>query len=364
MSDDFKFHVYEVLSNEPIGRLDPAAWSFNDPVEGAGSMEMTIAIPSGKDVTSLKRKTAPDKVQCLVTLGNRIMFGGPINFRTRTPGSQYLTVKVQHWKAWYYTRLFNTRRIYKGDERAIARSLMSFAISDKGTPRLSWAVKDVGKQRELTVEPWWSVGEAMDKMQARDDCYEWSIGLRFNSQTGLPEQFLELWDQGQSRAAPSLLFLDHTQSTNKIAIGEMPEDATERRPRVWATGDEDEAGKQPVAKDEDPALADGDVLLRESVTSWSGVTNPATLFDHARRERMQRNEPMTTLPVDHPYDQPKVTDYRSGDRARLRIKDAWDDLDIPGVRIIDRAISKQQGGYPTATVLLDLLDINEAIDEE
>ena len=50
-----------------------------------------------------------------------------------------------------------------------------------------------GLVREYTVEPWWSVGYALDTFAQRDGGFEWDVLLRDNAQTGLPELYVELY---------------------------------------------------------------------------------------------------------------------------------------------------------------------------
>lgn len=357
MAGDLKFMVHEALTHEPIGQLDPKAYGFNDPVWGGGSLEMTLTIPTSKGVQSLKDRTRPDEVELFVLQDDTFLWGGPINFRSRRPGSKELTVKAQHWKSWFYTRLVPDKWFREVDEFDMIFELWDFALDDYGTPQMIRGTGTSGKIRQFTVDPFWSVGKALDSFGQRDGGFEWSLGFRSGSQTGLPEIFLELWEPGAARGLNSLLFLDVGESQNKIAVGEIPEDATEKRPRVWSTG---EGGwpAQPFTKDEDPALKDGGILLREEMIN-SNATEMDTLFDQARAERLKRNNPLSILPVDHPHTRPNVKDYRSGDRARLRIRDEWTDMDLRGVRIVDRAISKKPGSSTIATVQLDLADVRE-----
>lgn len=360
---DFKFLTHEVLTHVPIGGLEPRSFSFNDPIWGGGQCELTVAINAGYDVSSLKNRTRPDGVELYVKDGDTYLWGGIINFRSRTPGIPLLTVQAQSWKSWFYTRLIPYQVVYTNvDQWVIARELMTFATSEVGTPDVYMTAANSGKNRDLTVQPFWSVGEALDNLGKRDGGFEWSIGFRNGSQTGLPELFLELWNHGQTRTGRALLFLDSAESTNYVTVGEIPEDATERRPRVWAQGETPDPNDIIVVKDEDPALPNETVLLRETMTQYSGVSRLPTLFDYARAERVARNAPFSVVSVDLRADQPRLSSYRSGDRARLRIKDEWEDIDIAGIRIIDRAVRKDENTDVTATVQLDMLDIDTTED--
>lgn len=359
MFEPLEFHVHEILTHKPIGRLDPSAFAFNEPVWGAGEFNGSVTIPAGKDVTSLKRRTIPDQVELYITQGSTYHWGGIINYRSRKPGTQTLSIKAQHWKAWLYTRIYPGKLVYASrDQYQMAYDLWDFAANDVGCPTLFRSSGLSGTLRQFTVEPFKSVGQLLDEFGSRDGGFEWSVSIRLGAQTGLPEPFLELWEQGAERSQRSALFLDQKTTHNNISVGDIAEDATERRPRVWATGD----GGWPdqlFVKDEDPELATNTILLREAASNYGGVVLAATLFDHARSDRVARNVPLSTIPVDHPVDQPNIKDYRVGDRARLRINDEWENIDLRGVRIVDRAVSKQGGQATIATVLLDLTDVKD-----
>lgn len=359
MEEPLEFHIHDVITHEPIGRIDPKSFGFNDPIWGAGEFSAELTIPANTDVTALKRRTIPDRVELFVRQGDAFHWGGIINYRSRKPGTQVLSLKAQHWKAWFYTRIYPTKLFYASrDQYQMAYDLWDFAANDYGCPRLYRGSSLSGTLRQFTVEPFWSIGQALDSFGQRDGGFEWSVGFRMGSQTGLPEMFLELWPIGSERSLRPALFFDQKTTRNSISVGDIPEDATERRPRVWATG---EGGwpDQPVAKDEDPGLASGGTLLREASANYSGVLKIQTLFDYARSSRVARNESLSVLAVDHPYDQPSIKGYRPGDRARLRINDEWENLDLKGCRIVDRAVSKSLGKTTIATVMLDLTDVRD-----
>lgn len=359
MTEPLEFHVHDVITHQPIGRIDPKSFGFNDPIWGAGEFAADVTIPTGTDVTALKRRTIPDQVELFVRQGETFHWGGIINFRSRKPGTQVLNLKAQHWKAWLYTRIYPAKLFYASrDQYQMAYDLWDFAANDYGCPDLYRGSALSGTLRQFTVEPFWSIGQALDSFGQRDGGFEWSIGFRMGAQTGLPEMFLELWPNGSERSLRSALFLDQKTTRNNISVGDIPEDATERRPRVWATG---EGGwpDQPVTNDEDPELALGGMLLRETSTNYGGVISVPVLFDHARSERVASNVALSVLAVDHPYDRPSIKDYRSGDRARLRIDDEWENIDLKGCRIVDRAVSKNLGTTTLATVMLDLTDVED-----
>lgn len=349
-----KFYVHDVLTGASLGELDPKEYSFNTPLWGGGSAELVNTLTTNPDV--LKRKTTPDGVALYIKEGSQYLWGGPINSRTKTPGKPELKLKAQHWKAWFYTRLVKDKWFRVKDQYAMAWELIAYATNDYGTPKVIVGSYTSGLSREFTVEPWWSVGQALDTFGQRDGGFEWDVLLRDNSQTGLPEVYVELYPLGQERSSRPTLMLNSTDSTNRISVGDIPEDASEKRSRVWTTG-EGQWPEQPTSKDEDPNLSGNTVLLRETVTNYQSVSTLATLFDHARSERIARSLPQSKVSVTHPIDQPSITSYRVGDRARLRVKDEWFDFDFKGVRVTDKAISKHLGQPSQSTVVLDLTDI-------
>lgn len=355
----FHFKVFGALNNLPRGELDPSAWKFNDPIWKGGSAELTLAIPY--DVASLKRRTEPDAVQLAILEDDKYLWAGPINLRGRASGAGKINIKAQHWKSWLYTRLIPQKWFRTQDKFAMAYELIDFAVNDFGCPKIIHGSTLSGNPaQEFTINPFWSVGQALDSFAQRDDGFEWTINFRSNSITGLLELYLELFQPGEERGYRPTLLLDASDTQNRINLGELKEDATERRPRVFALND----GQWPdvlVVSDTDPALKNGGILLRESSSSYQGVVLAPTLFSQARSERIARTVPMQDLAVDHPVDQPKVSSYRAGDRARLKIKDDWEDTDIRGVRISDRVVTKTSGKDAIATVMLDLTDIKEGI---
>lgn len=356
---NLRFFVHDVLTMERLGELDPKSFAFNDPVWGYGELKMVHTFSRG-NTGRLKRLTRPDEVAIFVKDGQNYLWGGIVDFREYQAPTTSVQINAHHWKSWFYTRLMKDKLIKTAyDKYSMAYDLVDFACAatEKGVPKISRMRTLAGQTGQYTVQPMWTIGQALDSFGQRDGGFEWSIGFRDNSQTGLPELLFELWAVGAERSSRPTLFLDQTKSTNNVKIGQWREDATERRSRVFATGD-GEWPDQLVVPDEDPELKSGRILLRESASNYSGVIRAETLFDHARAERVARSLPQQAIPMSHPVDQPDIKTYRAGDRARARISDEWiGDLDISGIRIVDRAVSKEIGSATTATVLLDFSDI-------
>jgi hypothetical protein len=166
-----------------------------------------------------------------------------------------------------------------------------------------------------------------------------------------------VYHPGDGRSLFPSLYLDARDSTNRISVGEIVEDATERRSRVFVGGN-GQWPEQHVVSSTDPDLATGTILLRETSRSEQ-VDDVNVLFDYARAERLERSAAIQQIPVTHPDGYPAISSYQVGDRARIRIADEFMVLDERGVRIIDKSVSKTPATPVQATVMLDMTDIRD-----
>ncbi len=360
---DVTFQVFDVLTDAALGAVYPNSWAFGEVVHGAGELSMNLPIdPRTRD--ALRVRTNPDKVQVVAFQEDRQgrvlpVWGGVLNYRARTPGTLVLNCKAQEWRSWLYTRLHPTTYYRAADEYTLAQHLLQLAVTGAGTPLIVWQARTSGKTRQLTLQPWTSYGDALDSLGGRDDGFEWTLDLELSPTTGLPRKRFMLWEPGAARTGtrPDLRLVE-SAPRNSVSIGEVTESATDRRTRVWATG-EGQPPAQPLSKDEDPDLLGGSVLLRETVTNWPGVTRVDTLFNHARGERLERSLVRQTLDIDVPVDSPLLTQYRVGDRARVLVQDAWENIDVVGARITARSVNRSgRESVPVATLTVDLSDVS------
>ena len=367
---DLKFFIHDVLSDVPLGQLYPQNYSFNDPAIGNGQIQMQIAIPVDPGaVSGLKGRTTPDAVAVYVRDGENYLWGGILNYRSRTPGINTLSVSGQHWRGWLFDKIVDRLNYYYNpqDMATIANHIISMKATIgagqggyRGHPYFVATAPIFGTQAELTIPAGNTAGAALDDLAGRDNGFEWSIAFRSNRTTGLPEKYLELWKHGQTRSGRRLLFLDSKQSTNRVAFGMTEESATQRRSSIWAIGD-GVYPDQPVVNDHDPGLDTNTELLRDEWNVRTGVINPTTLFQFARKRRLELSNTAQVIPVDVPFNEPALTSYRSGDRVRVRIKDNWSNIDISGVRITNRTIHKQSTSAPTVTLELDFNDTSDVL---
>jgi len=354
---EFQFETYGILTRTPLGNIEPQAFKFNMPIWAAGQCEMKISID--RNATALKRRTEPDKVQLIVRGSNgSIVWDGPILMRNHQPGQPFISVKAAQWKSWLYDRLYMTKVFQENyDQKRMAYDIIDYAKSVPGTPSISYDRVLDGVMRQFTISRQWSAGKALDSFGSRDGGYEWELRSR-DGNDGLPQLWFRTWNIGQEHSSRPTLSLSNESTRNNMSVGAIPEDATERRTKVWALGDGQEPDQLAIA-DTSPLLGLPDILLRETATVHTGATEAATLFDHARAERLIRDLGTSTLPVDHSLDNPTIYSYEPGDRARLTVKSQWEDFDIRGIRVIDRMITKQPASATIVTDVLDLTDIRD-----
>lgn len=363
---DIRFYINDVITHVNVGRLYPREFSFGDPLSGIGEAQLVVTIPPNLSTNSLLHRIIPNKFEVEITdgdplRGGSILWAGYITTRVPDPEKMTITFDAVHWQGWYYRRIIPPKtwsnNLLSGDQYTIAYTLIDWAGSHAAAFKVARGTNVSGRTRQLTVNPWWSVGEAMDNLGKRDGGFEWSLGFRRASSDGKIQGFLELWETGATRSMSQLLYIDNTRSMNNARVGVMTEDGTIQATRVYATSD----GEDPVySSDVDALLASGQVLLLERATTYQDNRNRSTLFDYARAERLERNNPYTTVAVTIPESTVgnlALKDYRVGDRARLRVRDGWHDIDKTGVRIVHRSVTKSEGKPILTTLELDLTDV-------
>lgn len=370
MAAPFRFLVVQALTNRRLGYLRMSDVSFNDPLTGAGGSFSGKVTPAdfGPGVDVLRQWTEPDQVALYVETDSGYYFGGPIVSRPWSRSDGTLTITALSWKQWFYTRFLNpnwgvdpvadTHFYYDNDDQLfIARDLASRSIIEIGCPTIEIGTETCGVTRDLHLNgsAFHYVGDAIDSMANRPNGFDWDVEIRRVGNS--PSLYLGLYFPGRGTVNQSVLLKSTKEGGNITAVPEADDTAQDRRTRVWATGD-GQPPDQPVAFDSDPDLDSGLVLLRETVTNWSGVTNITTLSSHAQAQRqaigLNRNQ--MVLPVT--LDDPALSLYGVGDRVRLLLEDDWLRVDLPTVRIIDRQIKVNSRSAPdSASITVDLSDL-------
>lgn len=374
--EDFQFVICPVLGSTPIGDLELTDVQWNDPVYGPGAgFTAKAAITKTQPRDKLYELTEPDTVALYVkdSVNGTYLFGGPVVARPWDRESRKLVISAQSWKAWTYHKLCGMNRgtnpvsnraftYLNTDQLAIARSLLSAVLAgEPGCPVINIGTELSGILRDLNFNAWDQkyLGAQIDSMANRDNGFEWTIEVRPASNGNPALWFVPAFPSRGGLNNRLLLLHEEAQGGNILALPDPEESAGERRSRVWTTGP-GQPPAQMVAYDEDPALTNGFLLLRETVRSYNnGITKIETLADHARTERVYRASTLQQVVLEVGLRDPDFRIYNSGDKVGLRVTDEWLRWDFSSVRILDRAVKINRTDKPDiAALMIDLNDVN------
>ena len=363
-----RFYLADALTGRLGSTVEPVTWTYAAPLTGAGVGSVVFAVPEDEgDLASLQTQLASDALQVLprTETGEWLTWGGP----TTTPAAVdraagTVTLGWTDWRGWHYDQLLR-----KGDylklsvEQATAFRDLALKIydlieagDDRTTPAVPAITVDTlpptGIVRQVTARRWDKVGDWLDNLTRRDQGAEWWTSIEPTSDPKVIRPRTRFaWPQRYSRLQPLRLDLD--QHGGNITEYDPPE-SKRRTGRVVGLG----AGSPPDqlwAHDDDPDLAEGGMLLRETTTSHSDVSRRGTLYDHAASERDALGA-TETMSVTLTGTDPAVGSYEVGDRAAVVIDDGWTQIDVPAARIIAAAYEGQGGDVVKVVLTLDLAD--------
>lgn len=371
----FRFIITPILSFVPIGELYLSNVSWNDPAYGAGaSFSGKAEINSSQTREQLQQLTAPDSVALYVRddeTGN-YLFGGPLYDNPWLRGERRIQVVAQSWKSWMYQKLLGmntltnpvSEKLYSQtakDQFFIARALISASVnSDLGCPVIALGTELSGVIRDLVVQGSQQryLGDVIDSMANRDNGFEWNIDIRIGT-AGRPMPYFSPSFPMRGGVNNQVILLDQmADGGNIVEMGDPENSAANRRSRVWATGI-GQPPDQPVAFDQDPAIISGGfVLLRETVTNYQ-LPSLTTLTDHARAERIFRNNTLQQVVLSVTLDNPSFRSYATGDKISLIVGDDWIDWNFDAVRIINRTFNVNQEGDGKIDTVQLTIDLND-----
>lgn len=362
----YRFSSYHpVLRSQLHAGLPVASAKWNQLVGGNGTLELNITIPDDADqIASIRQATEEDESAIYIrsVSSNGLLWGGPVVER-RQQGAM-LRVTCVEWRAWPYQLIVppaaNADIFYSYDDidqLAIARSIMTAAVgagSTEGSHPITYSSQSSGKLRDLHFygSEMKRAGELIDSMANRDGGFEWTLQPQVSNLDGLPRMNFHCFYPQQGTSLGSLIF-KATKKGGNCLPGEILESGATRYSRFWATG----SGQPPdqlFAYDQDPNLSAGTTLRFDGSASFSTVSDRATLASHARRSRRFYAPGINLVTVTHNLDQIDPETYGIGDRARLIVRDRWNNIDQEMVRIISKEIDTS--GVGKVTAVLDLTD--------
>lgn len=378
-----RWHLGDALTGQIGPTIEPVSWNFSDPLTGSGVGELTLPVPADvadrEDLRSLLEPVdgRPPRLQVLPRWddGRWSHWGGPVSKRpTVSDDGRLLTVEWTDWRGYFYTLFRRGSDYIKGDiEQATAfYDLLLGAVNeaadaedDRTAPGTPWFTveqyDDTGVSRQVTVRTWdQSIADAVDEKLVRtaDGLEWWSTIEPLTDKTKIRPKVNLAYPQRFTIVNPLRLDLD-PDGGNIIAL--TPPEWGTPVSRVAAVGEANGPDRL-IAWDDDPELADGEVLLRESVIERSGVVKRATLSDAAADERDKLGQPKS-MTVTLTGDNPEAGTFHTGDRAAVLVDHGWTQVDVPAARILNGDYSGSGQVCLEQTLTLDLVDAYLTADE-
>lgn len=357
----FTYAAHNPLTRAPVGQIPLINVTFNDPIDQSGTL--TGAIVIGPDTNVEQVRAATERFNTIYALyGRSVLWGGLITGRSWDPAAGQVTVTAQQ-ASWYLTRRIAYKSLPQGqaktwtnvDQFTIVRDIITDMCARPGSIQVGFVdAATSGITRTYTHDPssQATVNDLIDTFANAADGFEWRITPRFSARDGWPEWVLGLWHPEYADVSRPMLHAS-TKGGNLLSYGPWAEDWTGVVTDVTILG----AGSAPyqrLGKATNARLGSGRVLL-EKVDSFTDIGDQATLNSYASRELQAYGETTTALTVTTTVDNPSILDYQTGSRPRLRIRDAWLDVDFPAIKIVDRQITDAtRTSVAQVTLTLDL----------
>ena len=378
----YAYRFYNALDKSYIGELEMHNVTFNRPVRGTGSLSGSVVLDSRN--VELARSCLEFRLSMLVVYKDDSPYWAGFHTK-RSWKAKDSTLDVEFAKArsilntaflrpqFGYDESFNLTLLdtpyswTQIEQQRIAREIVEFAQNgEPGMPQimLSSDSSPILRDYHTTGMGFKYAGETMDSISSRSEGFDWDVEVREATVGEGVELYLATWYPERSTGVNNLyLEFDPDGDGNILDYGDVEESDEQYASRVYASG-EGTPPSQPIAVDTDPEALLGYRLLRERMTNYSSVVEIETLASHARAERAALGVPVDilNLRVD-----PSLLQYSfdSGDRARLKIRDLWLDLDLPRARIVDTSIAPFDRGQGEAVgVAVDLSDLTLPEEEE
>lgn len=356
------------LTSARLGYLDLQDVTFNDPLDGIGALSGKAYVGPAQSADLLSTLAQEDVVSIYVQAEGRYLWGGPIVAAPWNPGERCHEITAMAWKGWLYQRYAGpnpavnpvadvTYAHTATEQLDIARSVIATAVADDGCPTIRVGAEVSGVTRDLNWlgSDFRFCGDLIDSMANRARGFDWTISVIADGATGLPALYFAPFYPTRGTQAPALTFKKTPNGGNYSVSGSIESSSTDRRTRVWTTGKGTPPDRK-MAFDDDPGLITGDALLRETATGYTSADTVDTLATNARAERNFRSAPIRTMQITVFFADLDPLRYDTGDRSQLVYRDEGVSIDLPAVRIVDRAMHVHGDGADYASLTLDLSD--------
>lgn len=319
----YRYLFCDLRTNAVLAELPLSDVQFDLKLNGAGSLRAKLSI-TDRAVTRLDPlgSTQPGRTAVYVDRDGVLLWGGVLWTRSYSSDGSALELGANEFLSYFERRLITSDAVFdQVDQLAIARSLIGTAQAVAGGDigvALRPGTSGVLRDRTYYGSELKSVGEALSQLASVSGGFDYAIDVAYVA--GTPTRTLALGypRRGQVAARSGWLW----EYPGNVQAYSWPEDATQQANRSWALG----AGTGPgvlVAAASATSLIDAGYPLLEDATSYSDVTEPATLQAHAVADLAALADPVTipTLAVRADAD-PVLGSYVVGDELRLRVTDA------------------------------------------
>jgi hypothetical protein len=364
----FRYTFYDQLHEVFIAELPLKGPLWSETVNGAGTFEARIVVPEDPVLQGPIRTATNLDNSVVVTADNNVQpWSGYITKRKWDPSTNEVVITAQEWKTYFYRFIIapwnedpeSNYQVYNDwDQLTLAQFLAESQILSyygEGAPYIDATEnKESGVDRDLLVvgNKFRTLGSWIDSMANRDRGFEWDVQVRQGDDG--PLLWFETYFPERGGVIDGLEF-SYGETGNILSYEPPEENSDELVRRQWALGEGPTSEVQPYARDEDPALANDEVLIFDKATSWSGVQENVTLAQHARAERQFYSRTLDMFQFTVSMNRPHAYTYNVGDRCRLKVKDRWLDLSYDTVRIIQRDV------YPEQQVVKITVDLSDDV---
>jgi hypothetical protein len=370
-------------ANQLCGWLnDMTGVTFADPLRQPGQFSGNISIRSAAVGARIKQITEPDQVALYAIWNSNneqvVIWGGLITGRSWNRSTQILTITAVQWESWFATREVTpttanalndaTFTFTSTDQFDIIRQLFTIALSEQDCPVMAFD-NPSGESGVVRTIAWPSSNfetytNTFEDLAYQSGGFDWKIDYAFGSNSNNLPQILPVihfyYPERQALGAyylrlASTLMPDGTVQGNLLDYT-YPEDATSRMSRMWDTASgssSDQIIRNAVSTD----YGLGNHVYREANESLpTTITDPNLIDQHCRLAIQQASHGVTTSTAVTTDTNPALDRYVVGDRTQLILSDAWLNVNLPAVRIIERDVSAVDAKSIIVTLSLDVTD--------
>lgn len=349
-SADYPDHTYtylacDLLTDVVVAELPLQQVQYETVLSGIGTLRAFLPLNDETNLLNVVGATQGGRTALYVDRDGVIVWAGIIWTRQLAQGGLQIQAAelLSYYQHRYVTQTLSTeagnignssmvpdgQRLY-ADQKFMVWSLLRFAQAQGATPPLdlNWLASSGadGVNRQATYfgyeRP--EIYASIQQLSQSDDGFDFGVEVGWNpvSNNVAPTRYrtAKTWhpQRGRSAMASGLVFDKGGPSSNIVAY-DWPEDFTALSTRVHALGDGDGEARLTATAQDDDLLSSGWPLL-ESVQTYSGVTQAATLQGHANADITARSGAAIAATFDVLCDgDPALGSYTVGDAGVFTI---------------------------------------------